>query len=79
MRLYAGSDGAFYTEHEVGYRFETSTWQPCMWDSDEGWEVVETPGGQLLWLIPIQKSDLPAGVEIQSSDVEPRIEDTRDP
>lgn len=78
MRLYAGSDEEFYTEYEVGYQIETGTWQPCMWDPDEGWELVETPDDQLLWLLPIDESDLPSNLEVQSSDVGKSIVDTRD-
>lgn len=78
MRLYAGSDGKFYTEHDLGYRVETKTWHPCMWETEEGWELVETADQQLLWLVPIAESDLPAGVEVHSSGARPTIEDTRD-
>lgn len=78
MRLYAGSDGEFYTEYELGYRFETHAWQPCMWNADEGWELVETPDNEFLWLTPIDESDLPANIEVRSSDVGKTIVDTRD-
>jgi hypothetical protein len=51
MKLYAGSDGRYYTDWQVSWHFENGEWSPCMWDSDEGWELVED-GTELVWLYP---------------------------
>lgn len=77
MRLYAGSDGNFYTDAEVGYRIETGTWHSRMWDPDAGWHVVETGDLRALWLVPVEEGGLPAGVGVESTDGEPTIDDTR--
>jgi len=63
MNLYAGSDGRYYTDWQVSWRFENGEWRACMWDSDEGWELVEEDN-ELVWLYPVEANDLPAWAEL---------------
>ena len=64
MNLYAGSDGRYYTDWQVSWRFENDEWRACMWDSDEGWELVED-GEELVWLDPVDRGDLPDWAELR--------------
>jgi hypothetical protein len=82
MNLYAGSDDRFYTDLEVSWHFESDEWQPCMWDSEDGWELVEE-GSELVWLWPIGRDELPERVELQQEEhgyvvVDRRGQDDRD-
>jgi hypothetical protein len=66
-KLYAGSDGRYYTEWQVSWRFENDEWRPCMWDSDDGWELVEEDD-ELVWLYPADLEgvkDLPEWAELR--------------
>lgn len=63
MNLYAGSDGRYYTDWQVSWRFENDEWRACMWDSEEGWELVEEDN-ELVWLYPVEVTDLPDWAEI---------------
>jgi hypothetical protein len=67
MNLYAGSDDRFYTDLEVSWHFESDEWQPCMWDSEDGWELVDE-GTELVWLLPIGREELPDGVELRQEE-----------
>jgi hypothetical protein len=67
MNLYAGSDDRFYTDLQVSWHFESDEWRPCMWDSEDGWELVEN-GEELVWLYPIGRDDLPENVELRQED-----------
>ena len=83
MNLYAGSDGRFYTDWEVTWRFESDEWQPCMWSSEEGWELVED-GTELVWLYPVGREELPEWAELRPEGrgivvVDNREEGDRDP
>ena len=64
MNLYAGSDGRFYTDWQVSWRFESGEWEPCMWDTEEGWELVDSTDG-LVWLYPADSDDLPGWAELE--------------
>ena len=82
MNLYAGSDDRFYTDLEVSWHFESDEWQPCMWDSEDGWELVEE-GSELVWLWPIRRDELPEKVELRQEEhghvvVDRRERDDRD-
>lgn len=59
LELFAGSDGRFYTGWQVGWRLESGRWRPCMWDTEAGWELVESDDG-LVWLWPVSREDLPS-------------------
>jgi hypothetical protein len=63
-KIYAGSDDRFYTDWEVSHRMESGAWEPCMWDPDAGWELVEGADG-LVWLVPVDPSELPAWADVQ--------------
>ena len=83
MNLYAGSDGRYYTDWEVAWHFEADEWRACMWDSDEGWELVEDDD-ELVWLYPVGRDDLPDWAELHSEGrgvavVDLREEDDRGP
>ena len=76
--FYAGSDGSYYTEWEVALRMESGDWEPCMWDTETGWELVEGDD-RLVWLVPIEASELPAWVEVRETPEGPgdEVVDTR--
>lgn len=85
MKLYAGSDGRYYTDWEVSWHFENDEWRPCMWNSDEGWELVEDDS-ELVWLCPADVEgveDLPDWAELRQEEhgvvvVDLREEEDRD-
>ena len=64
MNLYAGSDGRYYTDWQVSWRFENDEWHACMWDTEEGWELVEEDE-ELVWLAPVEREDLPDWAELR--------------
>ena len=64
MNLYAGSDGRFYTDQEVTWRFENDEWRACMWDTEVGWELVED-GTELVRLDPVEREELPGWAELR--------------
>lgn len=64
MNLYAGSDGRYYTDWQVSWRFENDEWRACMWDTEEGWELVEDDD-ELLWLDPVEWEELPDWAELR--------------
>lgn len=64
MNLYAGSDGRYYTDWQVAWHFENGEWRACMWDTNEGWELVEH-GDELVWLVPVGRDDLPGWAELR--------------
>ena len=64
MNLYAGSDGRYYTDWQVSWQFESDEWKPCMWSSEEGWELVED-GDELVWLYPVESEELPDWAELR--------------
>jgi hypothetical protein len=77
MKLYAGSDGRYYTDWEVSWHFERDEWKPCMWDSEEGWELVED-GDELVWLYPRGIDDLPDWAELRQEGHGVAVVDLRD-
>ena len=77
MNLYAGSDDRFYTDLQVSWHFESDEWRPCMWDSEDGWELVED-GTELVWLYPIGRDDLPDEVELREVERGVVVVDGRD-
>lgn len=64
MNLYAGSDGRYYTDWQVAWHFENDEWHACMWDTNEGWELVEHED-ELVWLVPVGRDDLPGWAELR--------------
>jgi hypothetical protein len=63
MNLYAGSDGRYYTDWQVSWRFENDEWRPCMWDTEEGWELVEEDN-ELVRIDPVEETELPDWAEL---------------
>lgn len=63
MRVYEGSNGHRYTDEEVWRRFETEVWRACMWDTEAGWELVETQDEDLLLLTPTDEAEVPESAE----------------
>ncbi len=51
--VYGGSDGHTYTEQDLTSRIGKGTWLLCMWSPAEGWYLVGTKVGKLLWLAPL--------------------------
>jgi len=78
MTVYGGSDGAFYTDWEVGWNLESGDWQVCMWDEDAGWELFETQSEELVWLLPMDESELPEWAEVERLDRGSRVVDRRE-
>lgn len=73
VSLYAGSDGQYYTDWQVSWQFESDQWKPCMWDTNEGWEVVDN-GEDLVWLVPVSPAELPEWAEIRPTQPGPGAE-----
>lgn len=64
MTDYWGSDGRGYADHEVWERLERGDWDVCCWDDQTGVEVVETDDEELLFLVPVDRTDVePYAVE----------------
>lgn len=63
MNLYAGSDGRYYTDWQVSWRFENDEWKPCMWDTEDGWELVEEDS-ELVRIDPVEVTELPDWAEL---------------
>jgi len=75
---YAGSDGCYYTDWQVATQMESGEWVPCMWEEEEGWELV-VADDELVWLIPVERSALPNWVDVRetSEGYGTKIVDTR--
>jgi hypothetical protein len=79
MTIYVASSGRYYSDWEVGNRFEEGRWSACMWSDTEGWELVETEAGDLLYLEPVPRRHLPDGVRVTTNDSDFEVvEDTRE-
>lgn len=64
MTDYWGSDGRGYADHEVWEQLERGDWTVCCWDDQTGVEVVETDDEELLFLVPVDRTDVePYAVE----------------
>lgn len=57
MTVYLGSDRRAYAPSTVVERLETGEWRTCLHDTDRGRELVETPDGELLLLVPHDELD----------------------
>ena len=58
MSDYWGTDGRRYADRDVWERLEQGEWTVCCWDEETGVEVVETPNEDLLFLVPIDRSEV---------------------
>lgn len=63
MTVYVGSDGRVYTPSAVVERLERGEWRSCLYDVDDGRELVETGDGDLVLLVPRGELDANPTVE----------------
>jgi hypothetical protein len=72
--VFAGSDGVYYTDWQVARRLEAGRWDPCMWDTENGWELV-SDSEELVWLVPVPRAELPEWAEVRPlEEAEPATE-----
>lgn len=75
--LYAGSDGQYYTDWEVGQKVRAGRWGPCLWHGPTDRQFVTTETNELLILITVKKDELPFSKEICYDCVGTHIVDAR--
>lgn len=63
--VYICSDGRYVGDADVWERFESEVWRPCCWDTETGYEWVETNDGELLLLVPVARSFLPDWMHVE--------------
>lgn len=76
--IFHGADDRYYTEWQVCRRLRTDVWTLCMRQHGPDRWLVETEDAALLLLVPIEPSQLPAGIEIRVSARGARIVDRRE-
>lgn len=65
--VYISSDGRYMGDADVWEQFESEAWKPCCWDTETGYEWVETEEGELLLLVPVATSFLPDGMTVEEN------------
>jgi hypothetical protein len=58
---FVGSDGEYYAAREVCRRLAADEWGFCMRSREDGRELYETAGGDLLLLVPTDAVDFGEG------------------
>jgi hypothetical protein len=66
MKLYAGSDGEYYSDLQIWEHLEAGEWTVCCWDPETGAEWVEDDRKRLVTLRPVAEEGLPGDVHIES-------------
>lgn len=75
----AGSDGEYYTDWELERRLRTGAWKPCIRQFDPDRRLVETDGGRLLLLVPVDPDELPRWTELRVEGDSTRVVERRRP
>ncbi|WP_152418828.1 hypothetical protein [Natronorubrum sulfidifaciens] len=75
--LYKGSDGRYYTDHQLTKRLESERWKRCIRQQEPDRQLVETSDGCLLLLTATDV--LPEWAELRIDDRGARVVDTRGP
>ncbi|APX98362.1 hypothetical protein BB347_16775 (plasmid) [Natronorubrum daqingense] len=76
-RVYAGSNGNYYTERQLERNLRSGCWTPCLRQRNPARRLVETREGNLLLVGVV--SHPPPWIEIRISKGGARIVDTRVP
>lgn len=75
--VYAGSNGQYYSDWQVGRRLASDEWRLCVRDRELDRRLVGTTGGELLMLERTSIDALPVWAEVRSIGSAVHIVDTR--